>query len=228
MKRIILVALLLHSISLFAKTNIIEERPFKVAFAGSIDSYTTLSLLPSVIYRPIHYFDVSVGLRLTDFIGDKDHYNIVGQNNSSDFWKLYNPSNFIYHFAFQPGIKVYSPDIRIDDVDDRLFFTVGVGVIKPFIHKAKGYVEYFPNKGEYVTVVSREKIENHGTDNSWYSFAETAVNLTNDRWVLSLGYRLTNYDVYGSARSLYIQGQKVNFEKNKNNNELFVSFSYSL
>ncbi len=63
---------------------------------------------------------------------------------------------------------------------------------------------------------------------NWYTFGETAVGLTDDRWTVSLGYRLSDYDVYGSARELYVQGQKVKFDKEKSNSELFLSISYTL
>ncbi|GAA6529310.1 hypothetical protein LPYR103PRE_12830 [Segatella asaccharophila] len=221
--------LFLQPFRVAAKTNIIEKRPFSVALEASMDSYSTWSLLPSISFRPIPYFEVSAGLRLTDFIGKEDDYSVGGVSYASHhLWNLHDPSDFIYHFAFQPEAKVYLPEIKLDNVGDRLFLTLGVGMIKPLTNLSKGLVEYFPEVNGYVGVDHVERIENRCRDMNWYTFGETAVGLTDDRWTVSLGYRLSDYDVYGSARELYVQGQKVKFDKEKSNSELFLSISYTL
>ncbi len=141
---------------------------------------------------------------------------------------LDDPLDFIYHVSFQPEARLYTPTIKLDEVDDLLYFSIGGGVIKPLTSKAKGYIDLMPNQSGVHTVTSTQLVENSKHGNNWYSFGDVAAAVANDRWSVSLGYRLSNFDIYGSARHLTIQGRKINFKKRSTDLDIFINFNYNL
>ena len=60
-----------------------------------------------------------------------------------------------------------------------------------------------------------------------YNFVNVSANLESGIWG-ALGCRISDYDVFGSARNIVVEGQKFVFDNYKFNNEVYLAIHYKL
>lgn len=203
-------------------------RPFGISLLGSLGNYDSWDVDVDIEYRPIKFVGVSTGLRITDISFGKDHIFGGKTIDTSHTWKTTDLSDFSYHVAFQPQAKLYSPDIRLDHVGDNLNFSIGYGITIPLTNRASGYVIYTPaEKGQFVPD-DEKLVANSNRVSNIYNFVTISTNLESGRWGVSLGYRISDYDVFGSARNIVVEGQKLVFDNHKFNNEVYLAIHYKL
>ena len=216
-------------IALFVGVSHIHARDYdKLSFSmeGGVSSSDTWNIMPIMTYRPIQYIGLSGGLKFTGF-WKKDGSSFSGLY-SNGLWRILNKNNFSYHAAFQPAIRVYSPNIKIRDVADCIYLSLGYGAIVPFAKQGEGYVDFLRKDGNIPIFDHQEKIKDRSKDNNIYQFFDISCFVKDGRWNFGLGYRIDNYDVYGCSRHLFIENYRVEFPKNKINSEVYISLTYSL
>ncbi len=203
-------------------------RSFGISFSGAVGTYNSWDVDVDMEYRPIKYFGVSAGLRFTDISFGKDHIFRGETIDHSHNWKTDDLSDFSYHFAFQPQAKLYTPNIRLDNVGDNLNFSIGYGLTMPLTNRASGVVIYTPaEKGQFIPD-DEKRVSNSNRVYNIYNFVNISANLESGIWGLSLGYRVSDYDVFGSARNIVVEGQKLVFDNHKFNNEVYLAIHYKL
>lgn len=198
----------------------------KVEFSlqGGFDSYDNWFVTPAVDYFPIPYVSIGTGVRFFDEGGNSDSY---GVERGSQYMKV-DKSTFAYHAALQPELKVYSPAIKIDRLGENIKFSAGTGFMLPMTNGGKGKVEYYTKENNSYKFIDSEIVKNRKNNHRIYPFIECAGYFNSDRWSIGLGYRISQFDVYGNARQVYAGTQKINFPKEKINSEIFLSIHYSL
>ena len=203
-------------------------RPFGVSLSGAVGNYNSWDVDIDMEYRPIKYCGVSAGLRLTDIFFGKDHIFGGKTIDHSHTWKTDDLSDFSYYVAFQPEAKLYSPNIKLDNVGDNLNFSIGYGLTIPLTNRASGVVIYTPaEKGQFVPD-DEKRVSNNNRVYNIYNFVNVSSNLESGIWGLSQGCRISDYDVFGSARNIVVEGQKFVFDNYKFNNEVYLAIHYKL
>jgi len=197
----------------YSSAQILEKSPISLSIEGCSDSYDTWSVIPSFMYKPFLFLSLSAILRFTDFWDQSD--NSFSADGGTHLLKTIENSDFSYHIAFQPEIKFYTPDIVLDNNDDVLQFSLGIGEIMPFPKQGKGYVDFLKKSGNTAIFDYQKFVKNTGDNRKAYTFADVTGYIKSDISSLGLGYRVTHYDIYGCSRKLFINGQKVNFPPKK-------------
>lgn len=203
-----------------------EKNKLFFSFEGGLDSYNTWNLMPGLTYKPIHYIGLSGGLKFTGFWNnDRNGFSMPSTTGLCD---IHDQNDLAYHIAFQPAIRAFSPKIKIDNQDDFLYFSLGYGAIIPFSRQGKSEVNFFRIEGNTNILDYSETIKDRKDKNNVYQFADLTCYVECDRWNLGLGYRISNYDIYGCSRNFYVENRKVDFPKYKVNSEFYIIISYSL
>ena len=63
-------------------------------------------------------------------------------------YELEDYSTFMYHFIFHPSIHLYSPTIKLDNVGDKLIFSIEYGFLLPLNHFTKGHAYPLPDNDQ--------------------------------------------------------------------------------
>ena len=92
----------------------------------------------------------------------------------------------------------------------------------------KGRVDYYNKEANRVIFDKSELILNRKSSHKAYPFLDFTCYLNADRWSLGLGYRISEFDVYGNARQVYVSNHKVEFPKKNNNSEIYLTICYNL
>lgn len=175
-------------------------------------------------YCPIPYLGINVGIRFQDLCRNNECLHLENQGQS---YQLDDNSTFIYHVLIHPGLQLYSPCINLDNVGDKINFSIGYGIFFPFNRRAKGWAYPEPSNNTSPNTGAPIEAKNKCNDTSFYHEANIAANLISDRWKFTIGYRISNLDIYGAARKLYVNNEHINFEKKKTANEIFIGIGYS-
>ena len=224
---LIIVSFLLFSVFANGEEKEDKKRDLYTYLSGGLGNYDSWNIDIGGGYRPIHYFSVGAGLRISDTYGD-DSPASTGTTNNRHLWTVDNVSDFAYHFAFQPDIRIYSPNIKIETLGDNLNFSIGYGLTIPLTNKAKGTVSYMPMVNGNASVDRVETVRNKTCDRNVYQFINVSANIESSVWIFSTGFRFSNYDVFGSARQVYLEGSHIEFQKRTANNEFYIMVTYKL
>lgn len=202
-----------------------QSRNFYVYLSGGLGNYDSWAVDAGAGWRPIPFCSMEAALRYGGISNGGDALGGISQDQKLH-WKTDNLSAFAYSVAFTPTLTLYTPNINIDHVGDHLNLSVGYGITLPLTNKAKSYVSYFPRMDGEVPMVDRKIVENQTRDKNIYQHINFCANLEDEKWGLSIGYRISNYDIFGSARAFFIEGEKINLPTRTANNEVFVRISY--
>ena len=222
MRKTVFISILL---CLFSFSKVYGKQKIIFSLQGGIDSYNNWILTPTIDYFPIPYFSIGAGVRFFDEIGNDD---FCSGEIGNQLWTIEDKSLFAYHAAFQPEVKVYSPSIKINEEEANIFFSIGAGYLLPMNKGGKGRVDYYNKEANRVIFDKSELILNRKSSHKAYPFLDFTCYLNCDRWSLGLGYRISEFDVYGNARQVYVKNQKVNFPKENKNSEIYLTISYNL
>lgn len=210
---------------LFSFSKVYGKQKINFSLQGGIDSYNNWVVTPFFDYLPIPYLSIGAGVRFFDEIGNDDSY---GGDLGTELWSMRDKSTYTYHAAFQPEVKVYSPSIKINEEEANIFFSIGAGYLLPMTKGGEGVVDYFAKEVNRVVLTNSEVVRNRKSSHKAYPFLDFTCYLNCDRWSLGLGYRISEFDVYGNARQVYVKNQKVNFPKENKNSEIYLTICYNL
>lgn len=220
MLRIFLIDFMLVSVTAVFGNNKNEEpvRHFCINVnAGLGTNYDTWFGEVQGEYNPISFIGVNVGMKLLNSC--KQDGSLYIECLEGKYEVEY--STFMYHFIFHPSLHLYSPTIKLDNVGDNLTFSIDYGVLLPLSRFTKGYAYPQPDNRQLTEAYLPIQIKNGKKRTPYYHETSVAANLISGRWKLTIGYKLSNIDIYGSARNAYIGNTHIEFEKKK------VEMSYS-
>ncbi len=227
-RSILLTMLLFIPVSVLAKDVAIERyKPFLVNLSGGLGTnYDIWSINIDLEYRPIMYIGVVTGLKFLSL--ERNHANLsIELKGRGQICNIDDCSKFMYRASFHPMLKLYFPKIKVDNVEDAINFSIGYGIIIPFYNRAEGNVIFFEEGNGMVQVTDIKQLRNNDSDHSYYNDIRLAANIESGRVGFSIGVQISNFDIFGSARKVYINGEHIEFEKHKHNNEVFLGLSYS-
>ena len=176
-------------------------------------------------YNPIPFFSINAGMKFLNPCKQDESLYVVCPEGK---YELDNYSTFMYHFIFHPSIHLCAPSIKLDNVGDKLIFSMEYGILLPLNHFTKGYAYPQPKNEQLSDSYSPIEIKNIKRETPFYHETSVSANLVNDRWKFTLGYTLSNLDIYGSARNIYIGNTHIEFEKKKRGDEVFIGIGYYL
>lgn len=185
--------------------------------------YDTWTIEAKGGYYPIPYFGINMGIKYQNLCRNNECLHIETQGQS---YLLDDYSTFMYHLLIHPEVQLNSPFINLDNVGDKVNISIGYGTFIPVNRRAKGWAYPEPSSNATSNTELPIKVKNKSKDTSYYHEVNIAANLISDRWRFTIGYRISNLDVYGAARNVYVNNEHINFEKEKNANEIFISIGY--
>lgn len=200
------------------------ERHFCINMnAGLGANYDTWFLEVQGGYNPIPFLGINAGMKFLNPCKQDESLHVVCPEGK---YELDNYSTFMYHLVFHPSIHVCTPSIKLDNVGDKLMFSMEYGMLLPIDHFTKGYAYPQPKNGQLIDSYSPIEIKNTKRGTPFYHETSVAANLVSGRWKFTLGYTLSNLDIYGSARNAYIGNTHIEFEKKKRGDEVFLGIGY--
>lgn len=207
---------------LFPFYNMYGKQKINFSFLGGLDTYDNWCMTPSFDYFPIPYVSIGAGIRFFD--------EINSDNIKCGYsWEIDDMSTYAYNLAFQPEVKIYTPAIiKIKDEDATINFSIGAGYLLPIDKGGKGKVDYYNTEDIRQIFTHSEIVRNKIDARKAYPFLDFTCYLNGGRWSLGLGYRISEFDIYGNARQVYVNNQLVDFPKEKLNSEIYLSIHYTL
>ena len=219
MRKTVFISILL---CLFSFSKVYGKQKINFSFLGGLDTYDNWCMTPSFDYFPIPYVSIGAGIRFFD--------EINSDNIKCGYsWEIEDKSTYAYHFAFQPEVKIYTPTIiKIKNDDATINFSIGAGYQLPIDKGGKGYVVYYDPEDKRRIVTHSEIVRNKIDARKAYPFLDFTCYLNGGRWSLGLGYRISEFDIYGNARQVYVNNQLVDFPKENKNSEIYLTICYNL
>lgn len=219
MRKTVFISILL---CLFSFSKVYGKQKINFSFLGGLDTYDNWCMTPSFDYFPIPYVSIGAGIRFFD--------EINSDNIKCGYsWEIEDKSTYAYHFAFQPEVKIYTPTIiKIKNDDATINFSIGAGYLLPIDKGGKGNVVYYDPEDKRRIVTHSEIVKNRKDARKAYPFLDFTCYLNGGRWSLGLGYRISEFDIYGNARQVYVNNQLVDFPKENKNSEIYLTICYNL
>lgn len=219
MRKTVFISILL---CLFSFSKVYGKQKINFSFLGGLDTYDNWCMTPSFDYFPIPYVSIGAGIRFFD--------EINSDNIKCGYsWEIEDKSTYAYHFAFQPEVKIYTPTIiKIKNDDATINFSIGAGYLLPIDKGGKGNVVYYDPEDKRRIVTHSEIVRNKIDARKAYPFLDFTCYLNGGRWSLGLGYRISEFDIYGNARQVYVNNQLVDFPKENKNSEIYLTICYNL
>ena len=217
----IVIFLLCGFVSLHSQ-DIKEKRLWLVELNGALTSQSSWEVEPSVTFLPIDYVGLTVGLVFTSPYPSKSLGGVAV--NKQFRWSETNDNSVSYFFAFRPALRLNSPKLWIGkDNDYALYLSVSPGLTIPLPSDRRFTVDYYPNQPGAWTAIKREEVTNTGARKLYYH-VRTAVSFEMDeRIVFSVGYTISDFDIYGGSRNITIEGGKLSLPKAGMMHSAFVS-----
>lgn len=197
---------------------------WKVELAGALNNYATWEIEPSITYQPIRYLGISMGLLFCNPKRD----GIGGYSQDKQWlWNSANNDDGSHVFTFRPSLQFISPSIWMGkDKDYGLFFSISPGLTIPLQANREFNIEYIPNSPGAWEVFKTEHVANQQGRTVFYHI-KTALSLEIDeRTLVSIGYTLSDFDLYGGSRNIIIEGKKLEFERHHFMHSFFIGLGY--
>lgn len=223
--RLILICLMAFAMNVYGQNEKETKwRPFSFAVSVGLNNYDAWELHGALSYRPIRYVAVSAGLMYCDIYNDhvKTNGNLSG-SDTHQYWELSDKHDLNYRLAFQPEIQLYSPAVNINKDKDKLSLMVACGMTMPIPTNVKVRVDYITSNPARKST----EIGNKGAKSSPYYHYKLAAVYETGRVSVSLGDCISNFDMYGGARNIVVEGQKFHLIKRRINNSVYAEIKYS-
>lgn len=187
---------------------------FEVALHAGVNNSYGWELEPEFFYNPCRYWGIGAGLAYTGMLGT-DNYQ--GVSADGRFRWLLDEGRPWYPFSFRPKMRLSTPVFSLgSDRESGFSISLYPGIVVPFPMNPSYTVNYIPNVDQFVgSPVKVSTVKGSGARPVYYS-ARVQLNYHVDRnFHVSLGYTLSDYDLYGGMRRLQIEGKELNLQNKK-------------
>ncbi|WP_018667290.1 hypothetical protein [Bacteroides gallinarum] len=205
-----------------------EKEPakyWKVELTGAVNTYDGWEVEPSITYQPIRYIGLTMGLLFCNPINQS---GFIGESQDKQwYWNAVDDDNGSYLFALRPSLQFTSPAIWLGaDKEYALSFSISPGITMPLPSNREFNIEYFPQKEGAWTAFKTEHVKNKDATLVYYHLKSALSLEIDDSIILSMGYTLSNFDLYGGSRNIVIEGKKLNPERYRLMHSFFVGIGY--
>lgn len=215
---------LLISPSLYAQQP--DKHPlWETELAGGLNNYDAWEIEPSITFYPLHYTGITMGLLFTS----PYHTNSPGgiAKDQKLRWSCTDENTTNHFFALRPALKFNTPRLWIgEDKDYALYLSVSPGLTIPLPANQTFSIDYFPNHEGVWTALRREQVKNSGGKRLYFHLRTTASFEIDNSLILSVGYVISDFDLYGGSRNITIEGERLDLPHHRLMHTAFVSIGY--
>lgn len=191
-----------------------ETKPyrFEVTLNAGLNNSWGWEVEPEFFYSPFRYWGVGAGLAYTGMLEAETYSGVSSDGMLLWFFHDNRPR---YAFSFRPKMKFSSPIIPLRrDAESGFSLSLYPGLIIPFPVNPVYQIDYIPKAEQYSgPAVKVNEAQGKGARTVYYS-VKLQLNYHIDRDIaLSLGYTLSDYDLYGGMRRLKVEGKPLELKR---------------
>lgn len=179
-----------------------------VSITAGLNSNQSWEIEPSITYYFCQYIGGTLGLSVMS------QYNQVGysgpvMSNNRIYWSIDDNEADVAKFLLRPAISLRTPILWLDkDHDTGLTVQIepGISIALPVNdHVTVNYRDEDHGSG----IVGSKSLSN--TKGDWFFWnLRGSISLNIDRFILSTGYSISNFDIYSGRRNIVIENMILN------------------
>lgn len=210
--------------SLYAQKE--EQTKGIVSISTGLNNNQSWEVEPAVTYYFYRYIGATFGLNVTS------QYNQVGYSgpvsgNNRIFWTIEDNEANVAKFLLRSAVSLRTPMIWLDkDHDTGLTIQIEPGLSIALPVNDQVAVNY-RDKEHNSTIMYSKRFSN--TKGEWLFWnIRGSISLNVDRFVISTGYSISNFDVYSGRRNIIIENMELNRKLpiREFTYSFFISFGY--
>lgn len=180
---------------------------------------------PEMLWHFHNLSGISFGIELTRQYNQPNRQAIIDGHEA----ELTNNERNIGWIVFKPAIILRTPDLWLNTCDDMhlwLQTSAGISLACPFSNSLTYEIREF--NGNMGTTIAYREFKNNGL-NWFYWNSRFNINFSFDRFILGVGYGISNFDYYSCRRNV-ILGNNIKFyvPRRELSHSIFISFGYKL
>lgn len=178
-----------------------------VSIAAGLNNNESWEVEPSVTYYFSKYIGVTLGLNVTS------QYNQVGfsgtiAGNSRIYWSIEDDETNVAKFLLHPAISLRTPILWLDkDHETGLTIQIEPGMYIALPVNDQITVNY-RDKERNSTIIDSKRVSNTKGECVFWN-VRGSISLNIDRFVLSTGYSISNFDIYSGRRNIVVENLKL-------------------
>ena len=202
-----------------------KSHMWKVELSGALNNNSAWEVEPSVTYLPIPYVGITMGLLFCNTI-EKDSYTGFSRDNQW-FWDSDESNPGCHFFALRPAIQLVTPAFKFGkDKDTGLSLVVSPGLTIPLPINQEFNISYVPNTPGVWIPQKFDHIKNKGGKSLFYHIKSMLSLDIDQRYIFSLGYIFSNFDLYSGGRNFIVEGKRLSMPRIRFMHSFFLSIGY--
>lgn len=210
--------------SLYAQKE--EQTKGIVSISTGLNNNQSWEVEPAVTYYFYRYIGATFGLNVTSQYNQVGYSGSVSGNNRI-FWTIEDNEANVAKFLLRPAVSLRTPMIWLDkDHDNGLTIQIEPGLSIALPVNDQVAVNY-RDKEHNSTIMDSKRFSN--TKGEWLFWnIRGSISLNVDRFVISTGYSISNFDVYSGRRNIIIENMELNRKLpiREFTYSFFISFGY--
>ena len=202
-----------------------KSHMWKVELSGALNNNSAWEVEPSVTYLPIPYVGITMGLLFCNTI-EQDSYTGFSRDNQW-FWDSDESNPGCHFFALRPAIQLVTPAFKFGkDKDTGLSLVVSPGSTIPLPVNQEFNISYVPNTPGVWIPQKFDHIKNKGGKSLFYHIKSMLSLYIDQRYIFSLGYIFSNFDLYSGGRNFVVEGKRLSMPRIRFMHSFFLSIGY--
>ena len=157
---------------------------------------------------------------------EKDSYTGFSRDNLW-FWDSDESTPGCHFFALRPAIQLVTPAFKFGkDKDTGLSLVVSPGLTIPLPVNQEFNISYVPNTPGVWIPQKFDHIKNKGGKSLFYHIKSMLSLDIDQRYVFSLGYIFSNFDLYSGGRNIIVEGKRLSMPRIRFMHSFFLSIGY--
>lgn len=203
-----------------------EQTKGIVSISTGLNNNQSWEVEPAVTYYFYRYIGATFGLNVTSQYNQVGYSGSVSGNNRI-FWTIEDNEANVAKFLLRPAVSLRTPMIWLNkDHDNGLTIQIEPGLSIALPVNDQLAVNY-RDKEHNSTIMDSKRFSN--TKGEWLFWnIRGSISLNVDRFVISTGYSISNFDVYSGRRNIIIENMELNRKLpiREFTYSFFISFGY--
>lgn len=203
-----------------------ERTKVIVSIAAGLNNNESWEVEPSVSYYLNRYIGGTLGLNVTSQYNQAGFSGTISGNNRV-YWSIEDDEANVAKFLLHPGISLRTPVLWLDKDQ-----TTGLAIqIEPGLYIALPVNDQvtvnYRDKDHNSTIIDSKRISNTKGDCIFWNI-RGSISLNVDRFVLSTGYSISNFDIYSGRRNIVVDNLKLDqmLPTREYTHTFFISLGY--
>lgn len=179
------------------------------SIVAGLNNNESWELEPSVTYYFNKYIGGSLGLNLTSQYNQVDFSGAIPGNNRI-YWSIEDDDANVAQILLHPAISFRIPVWIDEDQETGLAIQIEPGMYMALLVNDKVTVKY-RDREHNSAIIDLKRIANTKGDYIFWNI-RGSVSLNVDRFILSAGYSISNFDIYSGRRNIVIENMKLDQE----------------